>query len=498
MFVVSLVPVVLIGIAVAVIVGRRSNRAETPGVAPSAEKPNVADVGRGRDRAPAALGDALARWVAAGLITTEQASAISDHERTVAEPARQGRERPPHRPRRVPAFAEALGYLGGVLALAGLGVLIGNAWPDLATPVRLALSFAVTVAVIGGGAVVSEQLDPALARLRWFLWTIAAGTSALFTAVLMTDVWDVEGDQYVASACFGAAALVSAVLWWGRDRPVQELLSFAGTIVAAGLLVSAWVNSGVGGLVVWFLAAGTLAVGLRGLTPEPFIAHIVGAIAVVAGSAVTIQQWAGAGMIFALSTAGGLLLLGALPRLHLDGARRMSLFIVGGIGAFQITPGTIGYFASDAGAATGLVTWTVGIGLLALGTRRMLRAPIVAEIVGGLAMIGGAALTGTQWPGFAPLFGLATALCFVLVGMLPGRVLYSVLGSLGLLINVPWAIGRFFPGEGRAPLLILVSGVLIIVVAVLLARQGTRLRTELTLSGKADDGADESRLTTSR
>jgi hypothetical protein len=46
---------------------------------------------------------------------------------------------------------------------------------------------------------------------------------------------------------------------------------------------------------------------------------------------------------------------------------------------------------------------------------------------------------------------------------------------------VPWTISTFFPGEGRAPLLILVSGVVIVVVAVLLARQGDRLRTELTI-----------------
>jgi hypothetical protein len=104
---------------------------------------------------------------------------------------------------------------------------------------------------------------------------------------------------------------------------------------------------------------------------------------------------------------------------------------------------------------------------------------MVVEALGGLALLGGAALTGMQWPGFAPLFGLATALGLVALGMLPGQVLLSVFGSLGLLINVPWAIGWYFPGEGRAPLLILVSGVLVLAVAVLLARMGGRFRREL-------------------
>jgi hypothetical protein len=58
-------------------------------------------------------------------------------------------------------------------------------------------------------------------------------------------------------------------------------------------------------------------------------------------------------------------------------------------------------------------------------------------------------------------------------------VLLSVTGALGLLGNVPWAIAHFFPGEGRAPLLVLVSGVLLVAVAILLARMGGRLRSEV-------------------
>jgi hypothetical protein len=137
------------------------------------------------------------------------------------------------------------------------------------------------------------------------------------------------------------------------------------------------------------------------------------------------------------------------------------------------------YFARDAGVVTGVVTWTIGGLLVLVGARQLVRVPMVVEALGGLALLGGAALTGMQWPGFAPLFGLATALGLVALGMLPGQVLLSVFGSLGLLINVPWAIGWYFPGEGRAPLLILVSGVLVLAVAVLLARMGGRFRREL-------------------
>jgi hypothetical protein len=57
-------------------------------------------------------------------------------------------------------------------------------------------------------------------------------------------------------------------------------------------------------------------------------------------------------------------------------------------------------------------------------------------------------------------------------------VVSSACGSLALVINVPWATGHFFPG-GRAPLFVLVSGLVILAVAILLARMGGRFRREL-------------------
>jgi hypothetical protein len=55
----------------------------------------------------------------------------------------------------------------------------------------------------------------------------------------------------------------------------------------------------------------------------------------------------------------------------------------------------------------------------------------------------------------------------------------SVFGLVGILVFIPWMIGHFFPGEGRVPLLIIVSGLLLVVVAVVLMRVGGRLRGEV-------------------
>ncbi|MGE5210340.1 MAG: hypothetical protein ACM3MM_03705, partial [Acidobacteriota bacterium] len=376
-------------------------------------------------------------------------------------------------------YAEALGYLGGVLAVSGVTLLVASYWPDFATSVRLTLSFVTTMVLIGAGALVHEDRDPALARMRWFLWALSSATAALFTGVLVTDTLEVGTAQLVVAACAGTIAAENLLLWWFRDRPVQELLFLGATIVGAGTFMSGVANDGVAGLTVWFLAAIVLAAGLIGLTSEPIIPHVIGTVAMLVGAFITVSQSQGAGLLFVTGTVAILLLLAALPNLEMTTSKRVVLLVVAGLGAIQGIPPMLVHFADGAGGATGLVTWTVGAAVTAIGTRRLLRAPIVVEIIGGLALIGGAAITATQWPSFAPLFGLATAVSLLLIGMVPGRVIYSMLGSLGLLINVPWTIGWFFPGEGRAPLLILVSGAMIIVVAVLLARQGSRMRTEL-------------------
>jgi hypothetical protein len=154
--------------------------------------------------------------------------------------------------------------------------------------------------------------------------------------------------------------------------------------------------------------------------------------------------------------------------------------LVASITLVQAVPSTLMHFANQAGIVTGLVTWAIGVGLVVLGlTRRGLRGRPVIVLIGGLTIVGGAALCGTQSVTFATLFGLATAIVMVALGTRPGTAVMSLFGSLGLLVNVPWAVNWFFPGEGRAPLLIFVSGALIIVVAVLLARSSARIRREL-------------------
>ena len=141
----SLFPLLLIAIvAVAVYAVQKSRHSgsTTPHTAPTleAEPPSVVTspptpARRSLPGSPDPAAD-LDRWVAAGLISDEQSSVIKAYERQLLYPAAPLTAIVPTPRRRVPPIAEALGYLGGVLATTGLILLVAQYWQDVATAGR--------------------------------------------------------------------------------------------------------------------------------------------------------------------------------------------------------------------------------------------------------------------------------------------------------------------------------------------------------------------------
>ena len=387
----------------------------------------------------------------------------------------------PARTSRIPVYAEAIGYIGGMLALGGLLTVLGSRWTDLAEPVRLALSGGGAAVLLGAGFVLPAERDPAFERLRSVAWLAATAATAVFTGVFVADVLDVERGQAIALGCALAVAIESALLWRGRtELPLQQFTALAATPVVVGTFVTLWTESGPAGIAVWATGAALVAVAIRRTLPaNPALTVGIGAIAAIFGAAMAVDISTGPGFLFLLATATGIVALALVPGLAPGRAEQITAGIIGGFGMLQAVPAAITHFGRDAGAATGIVVWTVGVALIALGASGRVRVGILVEAFGALATIGGAALTWTQWHGAAPLIGIASATALIALGTRPGRILLSAFGSLGLLINVPWAIGWFFPGEGRAPLLISVSGLLLVAIALFLARSGSRWRHEL-------------------
>lgn len=446
---------------------------------------------------PRSVVDALlARWTAAGLLTANQAAALARYEgETPTGPA----ERPhavtmvpsdgasPRAARRIPVVAEALGYLGGILAVTGLVLLSARYWPDLATMVRLALSGAGVIALFVAGELVRANNDPALERLRGFAWAASSACAALSAGVVAIDLFDAGATQTIAAAAAAATAAESGLLWRRRHLAFQQLTLFGAIAILVGSVVALRANAGPVGIAVWVTGGALVVIGVGRLAPRPLIGDLVGGVSMAVGAMLTAVGWDEPALPFVVATAAALFVVALIPGVASDRSERLAFGIIGGITGLVAVPSAIGYFAQDAGMITGVTVWLAGLTLLFLGIRAVLRPPVVVETLGAITILVGAAVTAAQVEGFAPIFGIVTAISLVAAGMLPGQGLLSLAGSVGLLINVLWTIAHFFPGEGRAPLLIMVAGALILAIAVLLADSVT-FRHDLRSLGRSRRG----------
>lgn len=421
--------------------------------------------------------DKWQEWVEAGLLTGDQVTAISAYERD------RGSEHGQSVPARS-AFSttvpEAIGYLGGLLALGGLIALISRFWESVSAPGRLGMTGGAAIALGLAGALIAEDRAAAFARLRAVLWTFSVVATGITVGIGM-DEWVTSARTETVVLAVAVAVLIQAGLMWaGRPRPLQLIAFLAAWPVVTGSAVAhipGIVGEGAGrGLTVWAtgvfaLWLGPYRISVDRVSVVRLVWVVIGAVAALVGAALVTSQYTNLGLLFTLVTALGILGLAVVPGLVAGSGERLALGIVAGVVTFQTAPLTIGRYAADGGLVTGLVAWGVGGLILGAGVRKMLRLPRVFEVFGAVLMVIGAAVISVQFTAIAILLGLVTAVGLLVLGTFPDRVLASVTGSVGLLINVPWGISHFFPGEGRVPLLILVTGLLILGLAVLLAKR---------------------------
>ncbi|MGE0877488.1 MAG: DUF2157 domain-containing protein [Acidimicrobiia bacterium] len=440
----------------------------------------VAARGRGTRPLPPAIAAAtpgrLAAWVQAGLITAEQATAIAAFETPrPVEPATARSSRP--RERRF-AIGETFGYIGGLLTALGAVLLVAHYWPDMATAGRLTLTGAAAAALFLAGALLPEKKHTPTQRLRWFLWTVASACAGSFAGVV-TDS-NGAGRPAVVLSVSATIAATSTLLWARRDRPVQQFAALAAAVVALGTATAMQLSTGAAGVVVWLAGASCIVAARLGWVHRRDVFVIGGAPTVVVGAVLTSAAWEGPGMLFALFTALGLVAIALVETLS---PHRIDVTVYGAVGAAATVltlPQALGWFARDAGAATGTALATAGALAALAGARRLTRLEHVVEALGLVATVGGVALTAAQWPGAAPLLGTIAAVALFAIGTRPGRVFESLAGAVALLVNVPWAVGRYFPGEGRVPVILVITGALLVAIAVWLSRTSGRMRGGFT------------------
>lgn len=464
----------IIGVLLLVVIGvvgstfvRRSGRASAPVAGPMG--------GERADRAlPGFVEALLKRWTDAGLLTQEQSRRIRAYEETLIAGAEQ-----PMKRSRVHAVAEALGYLGGALGTAGVVILIASSWDDFSNGVRVLLPVIAAAAFTIAGFVVPRTEHGSMLRLHSLLWTLAVAASGFCGWVIAAGPLDIESLRRRWLFVGVVGALTSAWLWLVRRGPLQQFTAVAGVFIIAATGIGEFASAGVCGLALWTIAALLLILSVKTMAIHGYVDVLAASLALVTGASLTLTTWTGPGLIFVDVTAVLLIMCAVWTKVSVAAPVAMITGVLGLIVLLQGSVSSLAYFAQEAGVATGLVLWGTGLILLVLEMLRQLRFGIVVQLLAGVTFIVGAAITGSQSVGFATVFGLATAVGLLVFGTQPGRVLMSMFGLIGLLVFIPWSIGHFFPGENRAPLLTVISGVLLVAIAVVMARMGGRFKGEV-------------------
>jgi hypothetical protein len=240
-----------------------------------------------------ALAGDLSRWVGAGLMSAEQADAIAGFERaSLTGPGATGGER------RVSLLAEALGYVGVVLALAGAAVGLAQGWEDLPLWARLVIPAAATGLLLLGGFLLRRQEEPAFRRLMSVLWVLAVGGLAWTLAVLGVEVidWDagVDGEP-IALVTAGGCTVLAGVLYLLRRHGLQQaaLLASLHALLVSSLLVALpdtdppmwWFAAA-----IWLLGLAWAALGWSGMVEPGWLAVAFGCAGALVGPAIGLGE----------------------------------------------------------------------------------------------------------------------------------------------------------------------------------------------------------------
>lgn len=312
----------------------------------------------------------LDRWVAAGLITGEQARAITDFEHA---------ERSAHPGPRVSPAVEALAYVGGVLLTVGAGMLVGQAWGSLGTAGHLGIIAGAAVLTGIVGAVVGES-DPTTWRLRGFLWALSSVGVGAVAGLVAFEVLDASGEP-VAFATAAGAMLASAAYWALRNRPLQHTITFVGTAIALGVGI-AWAGSGnvaaLIGLALWLLGAAWAGLGWRLWVPPARLGFALGVVLTLVASGVVGARYDWLAPVLGLLTASGWVAVGVL------GDEGIAL-APGVLGVFVFLPWALGRFFGETLGAPAIVMLS-GVLLLAVVVLLLRRRRGTGPPVGGSGM----------------------------------------------------------------------------------------------------------------
>lgn len=142
-------------------------------------------------------------------------------------------------------------------------------------------------------------------------------------------------------------------------------------------------------------------------------------------------------------------------------------------GALSATAGALGARADwDEPTIIGLAVWTLAVAWFAVGERGWIGPAHTARYVGAVgAVIGGQAMTGSVG---GNLLALATVAALFVLGVTLDSLALLGIAAWSVIQTVPQSVSYFFEGEVAAPIALLVTGSLLVGVAVAIARRAGR------------------------
>jgi hypothetical protein len=292
-------------------------------VDPEAHKPS----------APLPLSSLVEAWVAAGVISPDQARRMTSTSYGDVMVAVDQTPRESHSRRTRAVAMEALGYIGGVVVLVSSLLIMNLYWPDLSDGARTTVVGLASAALLGAGFATSARLGDVGVRLRSVLWLVATGAFAGFLALLTADVLDLDSADAAVLASAGTAAGAS-VLWWFHRHLPQQMATMVALMVTAGTLVHALApgHDSLPGVGVWAVAATWFLMGWGSLLRPRLVVLPLGAAAMIVGATMTLPT--DAGFVLAIGTV---IFIVAMAVSLSD----LLLLAVGAIGTLVVLPAAV-------------------------------------------------------------------------------------------------------------------------------------------------------------
>jgi len=308
----------------------------------------------------------LDRWASRGLLTGEQVERIRQAEGLAPAVARSAAPAPPAAPRGR-LVAEALAYLGGVLALAAALLLVQLVWDDMSVGARLAVPLSAAAGLLLSGRLVPGDAADRV-RLRSVLWLLGTAAGAVTVAVFGDQVLERDAEDTLLLVGLATSVLGLGLYLRARTAAQQLGLVLPVAMAAAALGMRAgWDEPTLVGVGVWLVAAAWAVLGGLGVARPATAVRFTAAVGLLIGAPLT--QGSAGGQLLAALTIVGLFTWGVL-------ADSLGLLALASIGTLNVVPAAITYFFPDSRLAAPLSLLAIGavlVGAAVIVTRRRAR-----------------------------------------------------------------------------------------------------------------------------